>query len=177
MELHPSLSDLSTPKPRYGVNRKRRGQKPLPTGSGFGKATGRYFAKILSALIIGIGFLMVAFSQRKQGLHDILAGTLVVRGQASSQGPDRSSTPSTDEQRLDPPSTASAGSALPPIQPRRERGEHGDEHRTRDQHPSHLSGDRVAVMDTVYVELYSEVSRQVADAIDVLVRESTRPGS
>ena len=28
-------------------------------------------------------------------------------------------------------------------------------------------------MDTVYVEVYSEVSRQVADAIDVLVREST----
>jgi uncharacterized RDD family membrane protein YckC len=49
---------------------------------GFGKATGRYFAKILSALILGIGFLMVAFTQRKQGLHDILAGTLVVRGEA-----------------------------------------------------------------------------------------------
>jgi uncharacterized RDD family membrane protein YckC len=52
---------------------------------GFGKATGRYFAKILSALILGIGFLMVAFTQRKQGLHDILAGTLVVKGQAPSQ--------------------------------------------------------------------------------------------
>jgi uncharacterized RDD family membrane protein YckC len=51
---------------------------------GFGKATGRYFAKILSALIIGIGFLMVAFTQRKQGLHDILAGTLVIKGQAPS---------------------------------------------------------------------------------------------
>jgi uncharacterized RDD family membrane protein YckC len=53
---------------------------------GFGKATGRYFAKILSALILGIGFLMVAFTQRKQGLHDILAGTLVYRGQPSSVG-------------------------------------------------------------------------------------------
>ena len=51
---------------------------------GFGKATGRYFAKILSALILGIGFLMVAFTQRKQGLHDILAGTLVIKGQAPS---------------------------------------------------------------------------------------------
>jgi uncharacterized RDD family membrane protein YckC len=48
----------------------------------FGKATGRYFAKILSALILGIGFLMVAFTERKQGLHDILAGTLVVKGEA-----------------------------------------------------------------------------------------------
>jgi uncharacterized RDD family membrane protein YckC len=52
---------------------------------GFGKATGRYFAKILSALILLIGFLMVAFTARKQGLHDILAGTLVVKGQAPSQ--------------------------------------------------------------------------------------------
>ena len=51
---------------------------------GFGKATGRHFAKILSALILGIGFIMVAFTQRKQGLHDILAGTLVIRGQAPS---------------------------------------------------------------------------------------------
>jgi uncharacterized RDD family membrane protein YckC len=54
---------------------------------GFGRATGRHFAKILSALIIGIGFLMVAFTQRKQGLHDMLAGTLVVKGQAPSAPP------------------------------------------------------------------------------------------
>lgn len=43
----------------------------------FGRATGRYFAKILSGLILLIGFIMVAFTERKQGLHDILAGTLV----------------------------------------------------------------------------------------------------
>jgi uncharacterized RDD family membrane protein YckC len=47
----------------------------------FARATGRYFAKILSALILLIGFIMVAFTERKQGLHDKLAGTLVVRGQ------------------------------------------------------------------------------------------------
>jgi uncharacterized RDD family membrane protein YckC len=45
----------------------------------FGRATGRHFAKILSALILGIGFLMVAFSETKQGLHDKVAETLVVR--------------------------------------------------------------------------------------------------
>lgn len=45
---------------------------------GFGRATGRYFAKILSGLILGIGFLMAAFTEKKQALHDILAGTLVV---------------------------------------------------------------------------------------------------
>ena len=55
---------------------------------GFGRATGRYFAKILSVLILGIGFLMVAFTERKQGLHDLLAKTLVVKGVApTASGP------------------------------------------------------------------------------------------
>ena len=45
----------------------------------FGQATGRYFGKILSGLILGIGFLMAAFTEKKQALHDMLAGTLVVR--------------------------------------------------------------------------------------------------
>jgi uncharacterized RDD family membrane protein YckC len=40
---------------------------------------GRYFAKFISALILGIGFLMVAFTERKRGLHDMIAGTLVVK--------------------------------------------------------------------------------------------------
>ena len=43
----------------------------------FARATGRFFAKILSRMIWHIGFIMVAFTQRKQGLHDLLAGTLV----------------------------------------------------------------------------------------------------
>jgi len=42
---------------------------------------------------------------------------------------------------------------------------------------SRLGHTSTRMMDTVYVELYSEVSRQIADAIDALVRESTRPGS
>ncbi len=45
----------------------------------FGRATGRYFAKIISALIILIGFIMAAFTSKKQGLHDMIAGTLVVK--------------------------------------------------------------------------------------------------
>jgi uncharacterized RDD family membrane protein YckC len=48
-----------------------------------GRALIRYPAMILSTLIIFIGFLMVAFTRRKQGLHDILAGTLVLNGRAS----------------------------------------------------------------------------------------------
>lgn len=46
----------------------------------FGRATGRYFSMILSGMICFIGFLMVAFTERKQGLHDMLAGTLVLTG-------------------------------------------------------------------------------------------------
>lgn len=44
----------------------------------FGKATGRHFGKIISGLILLIGFVMVAFTERKQGLHDIMAGCLVM---------------------------------------------------------------------------------------------------
>lgn len=46
---------------------------------GFGRATGRYFAKILSAMIFCVGFLMVAFTEKKQGLHDMIASTLVLK--------------------------------------------------------------------------------------------------
>ena len=45
----------------------------------FGRSTGRFFAKILSYVTLWIGFIMVAFTDKKRGLHDILAGTVVVR--------------------------------------------------------------------------------------------------
>ena len=45
----------------------------------FGRATGRYFGKILSALPLSIGYMMAGWTQQKQALHDILAGTLVVK--------------------------------------------------------------------------------------------------
>lgn len=45
----------------------------------FGRATGRFFGKILSAFILLIGFIMAGFTEKKQALHDILAGTLVIR--------------------------------------------------------------------------------------------------
>ncbi|QIG54977.1 RDD family protein [Altererythrobacter sp. BO-6] len=41
------------------------------------RAVGRYFAKILSTIILFIGFIMIGFTERKQGLHDMIAGTLV----------------------------------------------------------------------------------------------------
>jgi uncharacterized RDD family membrane protein YckC len=46
----------------------------------FGHATGRYFAKIITGLIpLGIGYAMAGFTEKKQALHDMIAGCLVLR--------------------------------------------------------------------------------------------------
>jgi len=48
----------------------------------FGRATGRHFAKIITNLAsfgIGLGYLMAVFTEKKQALHDMLAGCLVLR--------------------------------------------------------------------------------------------------
>ncbi|KPF63416.1 RDD family protein [Porphyrobacter sp. AAP60] len=50
------------------------------------RALGRYLAKIPSAMILLIGFIMVAFTERKQGLHDYIASTLVVKGKPGEVG-------------------------------------------------------------------------------------------
>ncbi|HIE5511655.1 RDD family protein [Stenotrophomonas sp. SM006] len=42
------------------------------------RAFGRYWAAVLSTFTLGIGFLMAAFTERKQGLHDMICDTLVV---------------------------------------------------------------------------------------------------
>ncbi len=57
----------------------------------FGKATARYFSKILSSLILLIGYIMVAFTKRKQGLHDVIAGTLVWKVDTGLTAPKRTS--------------------------------------------------------------------------------------
>ncbi|RYZ48494.1 MAG: RDD family protein [Chitinophagaceae bacterium] len=45
----------------------------------FGQATGRYFGKILSSLILLIGYLMMIWDAKKQTLHDKMADTYVVK--------------------------------------------------------------------------------------------------
>lgn len=45
----------------------------------FGKASGRYFATIISGIIFYIGYIMAGFTEKKQALHDMIAGTLVVK--------------------------------------------------------------------------------------------------
>ena len=46
------------------------------------RALGRYPAKFFSAIIFCIGFLMIGWTQRKQGLHDMICSTLVLNGRA-----------------------------------------------------------------------------------------------
>lgn len=45
----------------------------------FLQATGRHFGKIISALILLIGYFMMLWDEKKQALHDKMAGTLVVK--------------------------------------------------------------------------------------------------
>jgi uncharacterized RDD family membrane protein YckC len=46
----------------------------------FGRATGRFFAKIITGLIpLGIGYIMAGFTEKKQALHDMIASCLVLR--------------------------------------------------------------------------------------------------
>ena len=46
----------------------------------FGRATGRHFAKIVTNMVPAfIGYIMAGFTERKQALHDMLAGCLVLR--------------------------------------------------------------------------------------------------
>jgi uncharacterized RDD family membrane protein YckC len=48
---------------------------PISTG----QAVGRYFAYFVSTIVFGLGFLWVAFDAKKQGWHDKMAGTVVIR--------------------------------------------------------------------------------------------------
>ncbi len=45
----------------------------------FGQATGRFFGRYVSAILLLIGYLMMLWDDRKQTLHDKMAGTLVVK--------------------------------------------------------------------------------------------------
>ena len=44
----------------------------------FGRASGRFFGKIVSGLTLGIGYFLAAFTERKQALHDMMAGCYVL---------------------------------------------------------------------------------------------------
>jgi uncharacterized RDD family membrane protein YckC len=45
----------------------------------FGRATARFFARIISSFTLLIGYIMAGFTEKKQALHDIIASCLVIR--------------------------------------------------------------------------------------------------
>ncbi|MBS0226779.1 MAG: RDD family protein [Proteobacteria bacterium] len=55
----------------------------------FARGIGRYFAFLLSGFTFGIGYVLAAFTDRKQALHDMIASTYVVDQWAYTDHPDR----------------------------------------------------------------------------------------
>ena len=45
---------------------------------GAGTAAVRYIGYIINAITVGIGFIMIGFTEKKRGLHDMIASTQVV---------------------------------------------------------------------------------------------------
>jgi uncharacterized RDD family membrane protein YckC len=63
---------------------ERTGGKPST-----GQLVGRYFAYFVSTLPFCLGFIWVGFDPKKQGWHDKLSGTVVVRRKAGATEPVR----------------------------------------------------------------------------------------
>lgn len=49
----------------------------------FGQATGRFFGRYLSMIILFIGYLMMLWDDRKQTLHDKMAGAVVIKNKTT----------------------------------------------------------------------------------------------
>ena len=78
--LYHSMMNSSIRQGTYGkyvMGLKVTGLSGEPVG--FGQATGRHFAKFLSTFAALVGFFIAFFTRKKQALHDMVAGTIVVR--------------------------------------------------------------------------------------------------
>ncbi|MEP5613358.1 MAG: RDD family protein [Cyclobacteriaceae bacterium] len=73
---------LESSKHQATLGKMAVGIKVTDTNGGrltFVKALLRAIGKILSGIIIFIGYIMAAFTDKKQGLHDMIAGSVVVK--------------------------------------------------------------------------------------------------
>ncbi len=64
------------------IGKKALGLKVVMPDGGpvsLGRAFGRFFAKMLSAIPMDLGFIMVGFDSEKRGLHDYICSTRVIR--------------------------------------------------------------------------------------------------
>jgi uncharacterized RDD family membrane protein YckC len=76
MGILPGLTGLTIGKWATGLRIRRSNGTEL----GIGRAFLRHFVGYpLSAIILGLGFIIAAFNTRGRGLHDLIAGTIVVR--------------------------------------------------------------------------------------------------
>jgi uncharacterized RDD family membrane protein YckC len=84
--FHSSAGLMATPgKLAIGIKVVRTDGEKISFLRGFG----RYWAYLLSGLILCIGLIMAAFTERKQGLHDLMCDTLVVDKWAFTRQPER----------------------------------------------------------------------------------------
>ncbi|MEO8366366.1 MAG: RDD family protein [Pseudoxanthomonas sp.] len=72
--FHSSANQATLGKMAIGIKVVRSDGETIS----FARGIGRYFAFLLSSLILCIGLLMAAFTERKRGLHDMICDTLVV---------------------------------------------------------------------------------------------------
>jgi len=82
--FHSSRNMATLGKMAVGIKVVRPDGSPITLARGIG----RYFAFVLSSFTLGIGFIMAAFTGRKQALHDMICDTLVVDKWAFTDRPD-----------------------------------------------------------------------------------------
>ena len=88
--MHASSSQATLGKMAVGIKvTDEDGQR-----IGIVRGIGRFFATFVSSLILLVGYLMAAFTDRKRALHDMIASTLVVDRWAYTSHPERQRTSS-----------------------------------------------------------------------------------
>lgn len=82
--FHASRSQATLGKMAIGIKVVRTNGEPISLARG----VGRYFGYLLSYILLLIGYLMAAFTERKQALHDFMCDTLVVDKWAFTDHPE-----------------------------------------------------------------------------------------
>jgi uncharacterized RDD family membrane protein YckC len=83
--MHASGSQASLGKMAIGIKVVNDHGAPISFWRGFG----RYFGLVLSSLLLLIGLVMAAFTDRKRALHDMICSTLVVDRWAFTNQPEK----------------------------------------------------------------------------------------
>ena len=82
--MHSSSSQATLGKMAVGIKVTRTDGERIS----FLRAFGRYFGYVLSSMLMMIGLIMAAFTERKQALHDMMCDTLVVDKHAFTANPE-----------------------------------------------------------------------------------------